>query len=134
MIQATTTERALRAALARVLVNAELVTVKARDEGLELLRQGQVDGFAADRTTLIGVVAKGGGGDIYKLLDEDFSIEQYALMLPRADPDFRLAVNRGLAQLYRSGEIRQVYDRWLGPLGPPSLLLSATYFIQALSE
>jgi len=134
VIQATTTERALRAALARVLVNAELVTVKARDEGLELLRQGQVDGFAADRTTLIGVVAKGGGGDIYKLLDEDFSIEQYALMLPRADPDFRLAVNRGLAQLYRSGEIRQVYDRWLGPLGPPSLLLSATYFIQALSE
>jgi hypothetical protein len=90
--------------------------------------------FAADRTTLIGVVAKGGGGEIYKLLDEDFSIEQYALMLPRADPDFRLAVNRGLAQLYRSGEIRRVYDRWLGPLGPPSLLLSATYFIQALSE
>ena len=134
VIQATTTERALRATLSRVLVNADVVTVKARDEGLELLRQGQVDGFAADRTTLIGVVAKGGGGDIYKLLDEDFSIEQYALMLPRGDPDFRLAVNRGLAQLYRSGDIRRVYDRWLGPLGPPSLLLSATYFIQALSE
>ena len=134
VIQATTTERALRATLSRVLVNADVVTVKARDEGLELLRQGQVDGFAADRTTLIGVVAKGGGGDIFKLLDEDFSIEQYALMLPRGDPDFRLAVNRGLAQLYRSGDIRRVYDRWLGPLGPPSLLLSATYFIQALSE
>jgi len=134
VIQATTTERALRATLSRVLVNADVVTVKARDEGLELLRQGQVDAFAADRTTLIGVVAKGGGGDIYKLLDEDFSIEQYALMLPRGDPDFRLAVNRGLAQLYRSGDIRRVYDRWLGPLGPPSLLLSATYFIQALSE
>jgi len=134
VIQATTTERALRATLSRVLVNADVVTVKARDEGLDLLRQGQVDGFAADRTTLIGVVAKGGGGDIYKLLDEDFSIEQYALMLPRGDPDFRLAVNRGLAQLYRSGDIRRVYDRWLGPLGPPSLLLSATYFIQALSE
>jgi ABC-type amino acid transport substrate-binding protein len=43
-------------------------------------------------------------------------------------------VNRGLAQLYRSGDIRRVYDRWLGPLGPPSMLLSATYFIQALSE
>ena len=134
VIQATTTERALRSALQRVLVAADVVTVKARDEGLELLRQGQVDGFAADRTTLIGVVAKGGGGDIFKLLDEDFSIEQYALMLPRGDPDFRLAVNRGLAHLYRSGEIRRVYDRWLGPLGPPSVLLSATYFIQALSE
>jgi ABC-type amino acid transport substrate-binding protein len=134
VIQATTTERALREALTRALVSAEVVTVKTRDEGLELLRQGQVDGFASDRTTLIGMVAKGGGGDIFKLLDQDFSIEQYALMLPRGDPDFRLAVNRGLAQLFRSGDIRRVYDRWLGPLGPPSLLLSATYFIQSLSE
>jgi len=134
VIQSTTTERALRGALQRALVGADVVTVKARDEGLELLRQGQVDGFAADRTTLIGVVAKGGGGDIFKLLDQDFSIEQYALMMPRGDADFRLAVNRGLAQLYRSGDIRRVYDRWLGPLGPPSLLLNATYFIQSLSE
>jgi len=134
VIQATTTERALRAALQRVLVNADVVTVKARDEGLELLRQGQVDGFAGDRTTLIGVVAKGGGGDIFKLLDQDFSIEQYALMMPRGDADFRLAVNRALAQLYRTGDIRRVYDRWLGPLGQPSLLLNATYFIQSLSE
>jgi len=134
VLQGTTTERALREALARALVNAEVVTVKARDEGLELLRQGQVDGFAADRTTLIGVVAKRGGGDVYKLLDEDFSIEPYALMLRRGDSDFRLAVNRGLARLYRSGDIRRIYDRSLGPLGPPSLLLSATYFIQSLSE
>jgi ABC-type amino acid transport substrate-binding protein len=91
--------------------------------------------LASDRTTLIGlVVNKGAGGDAYKLLDEDFSIEQYALMLPRGDPDFRLAVNRVLARLYRTGEIRRVYDRWLGPLGAPSPLLSATYFIQGLAE
>jgi ABC-type amino acid transport substrate-binding protein len=134
VLQGTTTERALREALKRALVSTEVVTVKTRDEGLELLRQSQVDGFAADRTTLIGVVAKRAGGDVYKLLDEDFSVEQYALMLPRGDYDFRLAVNRGLARLYRSGDIRRIYDRTLGPLGPPSLLLSATYFIQSLSE
>jgi len=55
-------------------------------------------------------------------------------MLPRGDADFRLAVNRVLARLYRSGDIRRVYDRWLGPLGAPSPLLSATYFIQGLAE
>jgi ABC-type amino acid transport substrate-binding protein len=135
VIGGTTTERALRESLKRSLVAAELVMIKTRDEGLELLRQGQVDGLASDRTTLIGVVVKkAGGGDAYKLLDEDFSIEQYALMLPRGDADFRLAVNRVLARLYRSGDIRRVYDRWLGPLGAPSPLLSATYFIQGLAE
>jgi len=70
----------------------------------------------------------------FRLLDQDFSIEQYALMLRRNDHDFRLAVNRVLARVYRSGEIDKIYARWLGPLGPPSVLLSATYFIQNLSE
>jgi len=111
------------------------VKVATRDEGLALLREGQVAALASDRTALIGVVVmnRGGGGN-YKLLDQDFSIEQYALMLPRGDHDWRLAVNRQLARVYRSGEIQDIYARWLGPLGPPSVLLSATYFIQNLSE
>ena len=135
VIGGTTTETALRQALTKGLVVAEIVGIKTRDEGLQLLRQGKVDGVASDRTTLIGlVVNNASGGDGFKLLEEDFSIEQYALMLPRGDADFRLAVNRVLARLYRTGEIRRVYDRWLGPLGAPSPLLSATFFIQGLAE
>jgi ABC-type amino acid transport substrate-binding protein len=135
VISGTTTERALRGALARGTVKAELVSIKTRDEGLTLLREGQVHGLASDRTALIGVVVMSGrGGGQFKLLDQDFSIEQYALMLRRNDADFRLAVNRVLARVYRSGEIEKIYGRWLGPLGPPSMLLSATYFIQNLAE
>jgi glutamate/aspartate transport system substrate-binding protein len=134
-IRGTTTEKALRGALARYSVQAEVVPIEKRDEGLTLLRESQVDALAADRTTLIGVVVMSGtGAGNYRLLDQDFSIEQYALMLPRGDHDFRLAVNRVLARVYRSGEIDKIYARWLGPLGPPSVLLSATYFIQNLAE
>jgi ABC-type amino acid transport substrate-binding protein len=135
VIRGTTTEKALRAALARYDVKAEVVTVEKRDEGLGLLREAQVEAFAADRTTLIGVVVmtRSGPGN-FRLLDQDFSIEQYALMLPRNDHDWRLAVNRQLARIYRTEEIEKIYARWLGPLGPPSMLLSATYFIQSISE
>jgi len=134
VIKGTTTERALREALKRTLTTSEIVLVAARDEGLALLRKDDVQGFASDRTTLIGIVAANAAGDAFRLLDEDFSIEQYALALPRGDTDFRIAVNRGLARLYRTGEVQQVYERWLGSLGPPSMLLSATYLIQSLSE
>jgi ABC-type amino acid transport substrate-binding protein len=135
VIRGTTTEKALRAALGRYDVKADVVTVEKRDEGLALLREAQVEAFAADRTTLIGVVvmSRSGPGN-FRLLDQDFSIEQYALMLPRGDHDWRLAVNRQLARVYRSGAIQDIYARWLGPLGPPSVLLSATYFIQTISE
>jgi len=134
VISGTTTEKVLREALEQRQIRAEVVPVKTRDEGLALLNQSQVEGLASDRTTLIGVVARSAGGGVFTLLDEDFSVEPYALMLPRGDHDFRLSVNRVLARLYRTGEIRPIYDRWLGPLGPPSLMLSASYFIQGLSE
>src|SRR5262249_40200608 len=134
VITGTTTEKVLRDALATRSIKAEVVPIKTRDEGLALLNEGRVEGVASDRITLIGVVARNPKGGVYRLLDEDFSIGPYALALPRGDYELRLAVNRVLARLYRTGEIRPIYDRWLGPLGPPSLMLSASYFIQGLSE
>jgi len=135
VIAGTTTEPALRAALERGSVKAELVSIKTRDEGLNLLAKREVEALASDRTALVGlVVMSSEARGSFRLLDQDFSIEQYALMLPRGDYEFRLAVNRELARVYRSGEIEKIYARWLGPLGPPSLLLSATYYIQSLSE
>jgi ABC-type amino acid transport substrate-binding protein len=134
VIKGTTTEQALRNALARYAVNAQVVTVSTRPEGVKLVDDAKVDGFAADRTTLVGAVLAKSASGAYRLLDEDFSIEPYVFALPSGEHDYRLAVNRVLARLFRSGEIAKVYERWLGPLGPPSALLSATYFVQGISE
>jgi ABC-type amino acid transport substrate-binding protein len=135
VISGTTTEKVLRASLAQRKMKSEVVPVTTRGEGLKLLDDGRVDGFAADRTTLIGIAAttpsKAGG---FMLLDEDFSVEPYVFGLPRGDPDFRLAVNRVLARIFRTNDIVRIYNRWLGSLGPPSLLLSAAYFLQAIEE
>ena len=134
VITGTTTESVLREALAQRLMKTELAAVKTRAEGLKLLDAGKVDGFASDRTTLIGLIVSGDAPTTYRLLEEDFSVEPYALAIPRDDHEFRLAVNRALARVYRSGDIAGIYDRWLRPLGPPSVLLSATYFVQSLHD
>lgn len=134
VITGTTTEKALKESLERRSIKAELVTVRTREAGLQLLDSRKVDGFASDRMVLIGVVLTSKTHGAFKLLDEDFSVEPYALALPRGDVEYRLAVNRVLARLYRTGDIQKVYERWLGPLGPPSVLLSAAYFIQGLAE
>jgi ABC-type amino acid transport substrate-binding protein len=134
VIKGTTTERALRDSLARYSVNAQVLTVNTRPEGLKLVEDAKVEGFAADRTTLVGALVAKQATGAYRLLDEDFSIEPYVFTLPSGDHEYRIAVNRVLARLFRSGEIAKVYDRWLGPLGPPSALLSATYFVQGISE
>ena len=134
VISGTTTEKVLRETIQRRGIKAELVTVKTRDNGLQLLESRKVDGFASDRIVLIGIVLTGKSKGSYKLLDEDYSIEPYALGLPKGDHEYRLAVNTVLARLYRTGDISRIYNPWLGRLGPPSVLLSAAYFIQGLPE
>jgi len=134
VITGTTTEKALSDSLTSRSIQAEVVTVRTREAGLQLLDSRKVEGFASDRIVLIGVVLTSKTQGAFKLLDEDFSVEPYALALPRGDAEYRLAVNRALARLYRSGDIQKIYDRWLGRLGPPSVLLSAAYFIQGLAE
>jgi len=134
VITGTTTEKVLRQGLAQRSIKAEVVTVTTRAEGMKLLEAAKVDGFASDRTILIGLAEASSERESLRLLDEDFSVEPYALPLPRGDPEFHLAVNRVLARLFREGGIVKVYERWLGRLGPPSVLLSAAYFVQSLAE
>jgi glutamate/aspartate transport system substrate-binding protein len=53
----------------------------------------------------------------------------------RNDSDFRLVANRALAQIYRTGQIEQLYGRWFGKAGiKPSPVLMAMYALQALPE
>ncbi len=56
-LYATTTEKALREALALRSIKAEVVMVTRRQDGLALLSESKVDGFASDRTTLSAATA-----------------------------------------------------------------------------
>lgn len=134
VIRGTTTEKALAAALARDKLQAEVIRVDGREQGFAMLTGGKVDAFASDRFLLMDALASMRSSKPLRLMDEDFSVEPYALALPRDDARFRLAVNRGLAEVFRSGEIARVYERWLGQYGQPSLLLSALYYLQQVPE
>jgi len=134
VVPTTTTADSLQRALNSRMLNAEVIQVSNAEEGIAKVKSGAVDGYASDRVVLIGLGLASKNASHFRVLDEDFSVEPYALTLPRGDPDFRLEVNRALAKLYRSGEIEAVFDRWLGPLGRPSTLLTALYYLQGLPE
>lgn len=129
----TTTETSLKAALKEKLIDARVVNVKDEAEALAALNDKRIDGYAADRVVLVGSVVLARSDIKYTLLQDDFSFEPYALMM-RRDPAFRLAVNRGLVQVYRSGAIKEIFDRWLAPLGKPGPLLAAMYYLNTTPE
>jgi ABC-type amino acid transport substrate-binding protein len=131
VITGTTTESALRAALKKDFIEAELIPVKEHLEGLNALDQGKVDAYAADQTVLIGLGLAVRDKLPLSLSDRNFSFEPYGLTLRRNDADFKQAVNQALARVYRTGQIGAIYDRWLGK---PSPLLSAMFAINGLPE
>ena len=133
-IAGTTNERALNAALKARLVNGTVVTVKSRDEGLEALEKGTVDAFASDKILIAGLSVKVRDTSKYTMLADDLSVEPYAIMLPRGDANMRLAVNRGLAQVYRTPEIVDIFNRWFGAFGKPTVLLEAVFFLGIVPE
>jgi ABC-type amino acid transport substrate-binding protein len=130
----TTTLGAVQRALARRFVNAEIVKTATVAEGFELLKAGKVDALGGDRTALVGTFLQGGGAEGLIVFGEDLSMEPYGLMLRRGDADFRLAVDRVLAQIYRSGEIEAIYNSWLLPLGKPGIPLMTMYLLNGLPD
>lgn len=134
IVPGTTTETRLTEVLKKRAVSATMVPVKDHDAGVAALDYGTADAYASDRVILVGIGRTSTSPDKLSLVDELFSYEPYGLMLRRGDPDFRLAVNRVLARLYRSGQIAEVYVRWFGAFGVPSPLLAAMYAIEGLPE
>jgi ABC-type amino acid transport substrate-binding protein len=134
VMSGTTTEKALRDALAKASLSAQLIPVKEHLDGLNALDRGTADAYASDRTVLVGLALAVGNQMPLALAEEQFSYEPYGLVLRRNDADFKQAVNRVLAQLYRTAAVIEIYDRWFGKLGKPSPLLVAMFALNGLPE
>jgi ABC-type amino acid transport substrate-binding protein len=130
----TTTEKRLRAVLQERSIKTELVPVKDSKDGRNQMLEKKVDALAGDRMVLIGQVAATGGAERFSILEDEFSVDPYAFALSRNQADFRLAVNRALAQVYRSGEGESIFTRWFGEDASPTELLDSLYFIFGFSD
>jgi glutamate/aspartate transport system substrate-binding protein len=133
VIAGTSNERAIIAKNKQQKLNASIVAVKDRDDGIAALEGGRADAFASDKLLLVGAQFK--NPQALLMLPDDLSIEPYAIVLPRGDWALRLAVNTALAQIYGSGEVLAIFNKWFSQVGlRPSLLLGATYVLGAVPE
>jgi glutamate/aspartate transport system substrate-binding protein len=131
----TTTEQQLRTFLSDNWIDAEVVVVGDRTEGWARLNQGNVDAMATDQIVLIGLIMSSPDPTKYWLDSEIFSYEPYGFIVRRDDADFRLVVNRAIAEVYRSGDHADIYYNWIGKAGievPP--IIAVMFQLGALPE
>ena len=65
-----------------------------------------------DDVLLYGLISKAKKPDDFAVVGKYLSVEPYAIMLRRDEPQFEKIVNRALIDLFQSGEIRRLYAKW----------------------
>ena len=134
VIAGSTNGQAIRDQLERRKLDATLVEFRDREEGVAALVRGALDGFATDKQVLLSL-AQAANLRNFTLLPDDLSFEPFAIVLPRGDWAFRLAVNAGLARVFRSGEVIELYTKhFSGGALRPSMWLGAIFTFGGLPE
>ena len=133
VLAATTTEEALRNSLKESGITAEVVPAKTHSEGLAMLDDGKIAAYFGDRSILMSLVQQSKAPAKLLLAEDYLTVEPYALALPRGDEDYRLAVDRALSHIYRSGEIVGILGKTFGK-AKPSGILETLFVISALPD
>src|SRR3984957_9261290 len=134
VLAGTTTEQSLRDTLARANINAEIAPAKTHQEGLAMLDKGEIVAYFGDRAILAYLAAKSSDVSKLRLADNYLSLEPYALALPHGDEDFRLAVDRALGPICRSGGGAVLFAHTFGAEMQPSDALKTLYTVSALPD
>jgi glutamate/aspartate transport system substrate-binding protein len=133
--QGTTNERVIKQLSDKMNLGIKVLNVKDHGEGFLVLESGRVDANVSDGIQLAGLRAKARNPSDYAVVGRSLSYEPFGLMFRRNDTDFKMFVNKTLAQLFRSGEIEKIYNKWFEPLGMPvNDTMRAAFAMQALPE
>ncbi|WP_316156935.1 ABC transporter substrate-binding protein [Cupriavidus sp. BIC8F] len=100
--------------LQKVLPSAQLVSYDDTPSAFMALVQGKVDGFGLSETMLRRFIAKLGPSGNITVLAPSLGEEAWGLGIKKGEPALEKAVNAALADMEKSGEAQQIFEKWLG--------------------
>lgn len=108
VVQGTTAERLVRARHARA--GFQLLMARDYDDAFRMLREHRAQALALDDVLLEGLRATSRSPDAFRIVGPPLATqpEYYALALPKDDPAFKARVDAALADIFGSGDIRQL--------------------------
>ncbi|AZE75430.1 Glutamate Aspartate periplasmic binding protein precursor GltI [Pseudomonas synxantha] len=116
----TTNERFLKRYNAEHQSNMFVISAKDHGEAFKMLETGRAVAFYMDDALLYGERAKARDPHHWVVVGKEQSREIYSCMVRKNDPQFLAVVNQALGDLYRSGEINGIYQRWFEQPIPPN--------------
>ena len=102
-----------------------ILTAKDHAEAFLMVETDRAVAFFMDDILLYGLVASSKAPADFTIGAEAYSVEPYGIMLRKDDPGFKKVVDAATAQLYTSGAIIPIYNKWfLAPVPPKGVNLN----------
>lgn len=133
-IAGTLTEEELRKGLAAVHVNAQIVPFTQFQDAMTALEKGEISAYFAGGAMLAAMIKDHKDAARILLANSYLSIEPFALAMKLGESDFRLAVDRALSHIYKSGQIATIFGSVFGKNARPTPQLQTLYMIATLPE
>ena len=108
----TASEKLIRDINAERLLKMNIVVAADYDAAFKAVDQGSAVAFPLDDVLLYGLIAKASQPDDFAVVGKYLSVEPYAIMMRKGETRLEAIVDRTLSEIFASGEIRRLYDKW----------------------
>jgi len=101
-----------------------IIAAKDHAEAFLSVETGRAVAFFMDDILLYSLVATSRNPNEWVISADALTVEPYGIMLRRDDPDFKKVVDGAVRNLYKTGQINAIYEKWfLKPVPPKGVNL-----------
>lgn len=102
-----------------------IISANGHPEAFQMVETGRAAAFVMDDILLYSLAAQSRNPGDYAISTEATSVEPYGIMLRKDDAGFKKVVDAAMVNIYKSGQINAIYDKWfLKPIPPRGLNLN----------
>jgi glutamate/aspartate transport system substrate-binding protein len=96
-----------------------IISANGHPESFQMVETGRAAAFAMDDILLYSLVAQARHPGDYHISAEATSVEPYGIMVRKDDTAFKKVVDAAMVNIYKSGEINKIYEKWFQKAIPP---------------
>src|SRR5437879_9757838 len=102
-----------------------IISANGHPEAFQMVETGRAAAFVMDDNQLYSLAAQSRNPGDYAISTEATSVEPYGIMLRKDDATFKKVVNAAMINIYKSGQINPIYEKWfLKPIPPKGINLN----------
>jgi glutamate/aspartate transport system substrate-binding protein len=129
----TTSVNLLKAADESRLLHMNVIEASDHAAAFAMVDTGKADAFVMDDVLLFSLRSTSAHPEKFKIVGQYLSIEPYAIMFRKDDPEFKKVIDATMADIINSYQINGIYDKWfLSPIPPKgtNLELPISYLLR----